>query len=414
MGKRQRLPDPHSPPRSLPHSSSPCGRYDARDMIPIGDSQRRLSTPYVTRVLLVVNALIFLYMLALDPSGTSAVLIIDGDLTTSSALQSHEDAIAYPSSPRDDFTLRYGAVPEFIVGYLNGNNVSHDGVEAFRFNRFTGDRSGGGVDLLDGVLLLLTPLTAMFLHAGWLHVIGNMLFLWVFGTSVEDRLGSWRFAAFYLVGGYAAAAAHIWIDSGDLVPMVGASGAISAVLGAYLLLFPRALVRVFLPIILLIPAVVPAPLMIGIWFALNLISGVGSLTAESVGSGGTAWWAHLGGFVAGMIFIYPFLIGRWRAPRQEVGPTWNLPPGVSGFWRSVSPRERTGFSDMRLPGSADPDLPSSIVVRIRSRPVRSARALRHHSALRVGGLLARRLRRPFRRRRHRQGSIDPYRSFDDH
>ncbi len=390
----------------------PWGLYDARDMIPIGDSRQRSSTPYVTRVLLVMNALIFLYMLTLDQSGTSAVLIIDSDLSTSSTLQSREDAIAYPSSPLDDFTLRYGAVPEFIVGYLNGDNISHDGVEAFRFNRFTGARSSGGIDLLDGVLLLLTPLTAMFLHAGWLHVIGNMLFLWVFGTSVEDRLGSWRFAVFYLVGGYAAAAAHIWIDSGDLVPMVGASGAISAVLGAYLLLFPRALVRVFLPIILLVPAVVPAPLMIGIWFALNLISGVGSLAAESVGSGGTAWWAHLGGFVAGMILIYPFLIGRWRAPRQEVGPTWNVPPGMRGFWRSAGPRERPGFSAVRLPDAAGSNLPSSIVVRIRARSVRPARALRRPPALRVGGLLTRSFRRL--RRRSRQGGIDAYRSFGDH
>ena len=383
-------------------------------MIPIGDSQQRSSTPYVTRVLLVVNALIFLYLLILNQGGTSVVLIIDGDLPPGSIPQSREDAIAYPSSPLDDFTLRYGAVPEFIVGYFNDNNISHDGVEASRFNRFTGDRSGGGIDLLDGVLLLLTPLTAMFLHAGWLHVLGNMLFLWVFGTSVEDRLGGWRFAAFYLIGGYAAAAAHIWIDSGDLLPMVGASGAISAILGAYLLLFPRALVRVFIPIILLVPAVVPAPLMIGIWFALNLISGVGGLAAESVGSGGTAWWAHLGGFVAGMILIYPFLIGRWRAPLQEVGPTWNLPLGMSGFWRSASFRERRGFSDIRSPGSAGPGSPSSIIASIRSRPVGAARSIRRRPALRIGGLLARPFRRPFRRRRYHQGSIDAYRSFDDH
>ena len=378
-------------------------------MIPFGDSQQRTSTPYVTRALLILNALVFLYMLTLNQAGNTAVEIVDGDVLTGARPQGRDDAIAaYPSSPADDFTLRFGAVPEFIVGYLNDNNASHDHVENLRITR-TGRiaEEGAGVSLLDGIFLLLTPLTAMFLHGGWLHVIGNMLFLWVFGDNVEDRMGRWRFALFYLLGGYAAAAAHIYVDSGDLVPMIGASGAISAVLGAYLLLFPRATVRVLIPIVLLIPATVPAPLMIGIWFAFNLISGVGSVAGESVGSGGTAWFAHIGGFLAGMILVYPFLIGRWRAPAQEIGPTWNLPPGMSGRWKPPGLRGPRGLFHSSSSDSADADPP--VVVDIRSRPVRTTPPPRRRRPIpQVGGRLARRLRRK------RKGSIDPYRNFDDH
>ncbi len=285
-------------------------------MIPIRDSQYRLSTPYVTRALIALNVLVFLYMLVLSNATEGFVVIADNDRLS---------ATLYPISERDEFTLRFGAVPELITGQIEGVDDTHDVIEDNRVGLRTRQlQPGRGIDLLDGLFLLITPLTAMFLHGGWLHLIGNMLFLWVFADNVEDRLGHGRFFAFYIITGYLAVAAHILIDSSDLVPLIGASGAISGVLGAYILLFPRAMIQVLIPIIFFIPAVIPAPFMIGFWFVTNLFNGVGSI-AESTGSGGTAWWAHIGGFVAGMLLIYPFLVGRWRAPVREVGPTWNVP-----------------------------------------------------------------------------------------
>ena len=292
-------------------------------MIPIRDSQVRLTTPYVTRALIILNVLIFLCMLTLSTDVRGLVQVVDGDAVVAGQEPASQ---IYPISARADFILQFGAVPEFISGQLNGNDIAHDVVEQQRFSTRGVPVDRGGINLLDGWFLLLTPLTAMFLHGGWLHIIGNMLFLWVFGDNVEDRLGHVRFAVFYLVSGFAATAAQIWIGGGDLVPMIGASGAVSGILGAYLLLFPRAMVQVLIPIILIIPAVIPAPLMIGFWFLLNLFSGFGEIARETSGSGGTAWWAHIGGFVAGLALVYPFLVGRWRAPVGETGPTWNLPP----------------------------------------------------------------------------------------
>ena len=298
-------------------------------MIPIRTSQWHFGTAYVVRSFLLLNVLIFLFMLMMDPGqGRTAVLVVDGDALTEGT---PSRPVQYPSSSRDDFTIRYGAVPEIIVGFLDGNNATHEFIEDNRFSRSGRIHGEGiGIDLLDGFLLLFTPLTAMFIHAGWLHLIGNMLFLWVFGRSVEGRLGHLRFALFYLVVGYLAAAAHIFFDSSDLLPMIGASGAISGILGAHLLLFPRVMVQVLVPIILLIPLVIPGPVMIGFWFIINFFNGISSIASETSGSGGTAWFAHLGGFAAGLLLVYPFLIGRWRAPIGELSPNWNLPPMISG------------------------------------------------------------------------------------
>ena len=342
-------------------------------MIPIRDSQWRRSTPYVTRALIILNIFVFLAMLAMNDDVRSGVLIADGDALAESRLGART---VYPSSPRDDFTLRFGAVPEFITGYLDGNDRSHDVTEDFRITAQGQVATGNGIDLLDGLLLLLTPLTAMFIHAIGssiisFHLIGNMLFLWVFADNVEDRLGHWRFLLFYFVTGYAAAAAHIWIDSGDLLPMIGASGAISGVLGAYLILFPRAKVLVLIPLLFFIPAVIPAPLMIGLWFVLNLIPGIGSVVAESTGSsGGTAWFAHIGGFIAGAILIYPFLTGRWRAPVGEIGPTWNLPPGLPHPFR----RRRLTPVETEERGGEQSAQPAKVIRLARWRAIRRRRA----------------------------------------
>ena len=145
-----------------------------------------------------------------------------------------------------------------------------------------------------------TLLSSMFLHGGWMHLLGNMLYLWIFGNNVEDSMGHLRFVLFYLSCGVVAAFAQAYPDPGSTIPMIGASGAISGVLGAYLLLHPRARVLVLLPLGYLSQLVhLPAMLVLGFWFLLQLLN---TLLAAP-GSGGVAWGAHLGGFVAGMVLI---------------------------------------------------------------------------------------------------------------
>jgi membrane associated rhomboid family serine protease len=149
-----------------------------------------------------------------------------------------------------------------------------------------------------------TIFTSMFLHGSWLHLIGTMLFLWIFGNNIEDSVGHVKFVFFYLLCGIAAAAAQVAINPDSLVPMIGASGAVSGVLGAYLLLFPRARVLVLLPIWIFIKFVyVPAWLMLIFWFVLQLLSGAATVRMHG---GAVAFWAHIGGFVAGLILIPVF------------------------------------------------------------------------------------------------------------
>jgi len=151
----------------------------------------------------------------------------------------------------------------------------------------------------------LTALTSMFMHGSWLHLLGNMLFLWIFGNNVEDALGKVRYLLFYLVGGFAATAAQTFVtlayasDADAAIPNVGASGAVSAVLGAYLLLLPRAKV---LTIIFFILREVPAVLFLGIWFAFQLLDGSASIAHPEQG-GGVAFFAHIGGFVFGFLVV---------------------------------------------------------------------------------------------------------------
>ena len=162
---------------------------------------------------------------------------------------------------------------------------------------------------------LTTVLTSMFLHGGWLHLIGNMWFLWIFGDNVEDRLGSVRFIFFYLAGGLVAAALHYFTNSDSRLPTVGASGAIAAVLGAYAIAFPRARVVTLVPFFPFFQVMaLPAIVVLGLWFVLQLFSDALSL-AWSAG-GGVAWWAHIGGFAFGMIVMA--LIGRRDHRRATV------------------------------------------------------------------------------------------------
>jgi len=152
----------------------------------------------------------------------------------------------------------------------------------------------------------LSFFTSMFLHGGWMHLIGNMVFLYVFGDNIEDRFGHGKYLFFYLTCGCAAAATQVTAAPESLVPMVGASGAIAGVLGAYVILYPRAKILTLIPIFFFLQLVeLPAFLFLGIWFLMQMFSGVLSLQIGG-DAGGVAWWAHIGGFAAGAVLL-PFL-----------------------------------------------------------------------------------------------------------
>lgn len=157
----------------------------------------------------------------------------------------------------------------------------------------------------DVIAAALPFVSSVFLHGGWLHLIGNMWFLWIFGDNVEDKLGRGRFLIFYLFCGVGAAAVQMYASPLSGIPIIGASGAIAGVLGSYFLLFPKAKVLTLLPIFFFLTTVeIPAVLFLGLWFVLQILNGTLSVAGGS--EGGVAWWAHVGGFVAGMLLVFPF------------------------------------------------------------------------------------------------------------
>lgn len=180
----------------------------------------------------------------------------------------------------DEFIKQYAVIPTDIVASVTGQHLAL--------------RPLGGL------------FTSMFLHAGWLHLGGNMLYLWVFGDNIEDKLGHGRYVLFYLLCGLVSSGLYIYVDPHSAVPTIGASGAISGVLGAYLLLFPKARVLTVIPIFIFLQFIeMPAILVLGLWFVLQFFSGLASIGDQTTASGGIAWWAHIGGFVAGLILILP-------------------------------------------------------------------------------------------------------------
>ena len=166
--------------------------------------------------------------------------------------------------------------------------------------------------------IYLTLLTSMFMHASWMHIIGNMLYLWIFGDNIEDRIGHGKFIAFYLLSGLAASAAHILVGADSVIPSLGASGAIAGVLGAYLILFPKRKVKVLMARQIV---EMPAFIVLGLWILLQVFSQISVVGGEG---GGVAYMAHIGGFIAGVVLI--FLLGGRRAP-----PPKDVLPG--GFAR---------------------------------------------------------------------------------
>jgi membrane associated rhomboid family serine protease len=255
-------------------------------MIPVGDRLPTRTIPYVNIALIVVNFLLFFYELTLNtqaPFGRPSEL----DLW-------FQDWGTVPACLTDSLGLKPDVDPRALAVLCNGDRT------------------------------LLTPFTSMFIHAGWLHILGNMLFLWVFGDNVEDALGHLRYLVFYVVVGLAAAAAQVALNMNDFVPMVGASGAIAGVMGAYLVMYPQARIAVVIPFFWFLGApYVPAVALIGVWFLMQLMSGVGSIGYATGGGGGVAWWAHIGGFLAGLLLVS--LFRRGRPPRRRYywrGRSW--------------------------------------------------------------------------------------------
>ncbi len=168
-------------------------------------------------------------------------------------------------------------------------------------------------------LRLSSLLTSMFLHGGWMHVLGNMLFLWVFGRNLEDLIGGWRFLLFYLVCGLAAAVVHVVLNPYSRVPTIGASGAIAGVMGAYLIRFPRSSIITLVTLFVFITTMeIPSWLLLLYWFAIQFFSGLGSLAQTDYTGGGVAWFAHVGGFISGMLLVRLFPgRPRWRSWYDE-------------------------------------------------------------------------------------------------
>ena len=246
-------------------------------MIPIGDDNRgRTSTPYVNYVLIVINLIVF--------------IIFQG------------------MGENLEFTYAFSTVPQEIVS----------GEDLVTENQVFQDLSTGQEFILPGlqptpISVYITLFTAMFMHGGWAHIGGNMLYLWIFGDNLEDRLGHGRYLAFYLLCGLLASLAHVFasVFFGDnlQIPSLGASGAIAGVLGGYLLLFPRNRVTV---ILVRVVTQVRAIFAVGLWFVLQLVGGLGTLSG---GSDGVAYAAHIGGFIAGLALIKLFAAGR--APQHH-------------------------------------------------------------------------------------------------
>jgi membrane associated rhomboid family serine protease len=164
-----------------------------------------------------------------------------------------------------------------------------------------------------------TVFTSMFLHGGWMHILGNMWYLWIFGDNVEDRLGHGRYLVFYLLCGVVAALAQTAVNPSSQVPTIGASGAIAGVMGAYFLLYPRSRVLTLVWLFIFIEVIeIPAIYFLGFWFLMQLFSGAGSIAHTTGTEGGVAFWAHVAGFVAGLATVFVF-----RRPERQRVEWWN-------------------------------------------------------------------------------------------
>jgi membrane associated rhomboid family serine protease len=227
-------------------------------MFPLKDDTPRLTAPMVNYFLIAANALVFLFEISL------------------------------PSAAQKTFFYDFGLVPARVAALLNG----------------AAPHAHAHLHAVSPELVMLPMLTSMFLHAGWFHLISNMWFLWIFGRTIEDTLGHFPYLVFYLTCGVAGALAQTVLQPGSMTPTVGASGAIAGVMGGYFVLYPRARV---LMLFFVFFVWLPAWMVLGYWFVLQFLSGVGTaLVAGGRDAGGVAFWEHVGGFVAGVVLVRLF------------------------------------------------------------------------------------------------------------
>ena len=254
-------------------------------MIPLKDNIPTERFPVLTVALIVINVLMFFFFQEANFSFSGAAV-------------------------DEQNVVDYGAIPY---------EITHPGEQCERAGFGTLECSEGN----DGPSTWLTLFTSMFMHGGLLHIAGNMLFLWIFGNNIEDAMGRVKFILFYLGGGLAATLAQVLIDTSATVPSIGASGAVAAVLGGYALLYPRARVVTLIIIIVFITVIeLPALLVLGLWFLMQLYYGSSEL-AQPVAGGGVAYWAHIGGFVFGLALVK--LLARRENPNYG---SYNPRPGV--------------------------------------------------------------------------------------
>ena len=246
-------------------------------MIPLKDDAPRITTPYITWLLLATNVGIFLFewMMGMD----------------------------YGREALDSFLRVFGLVPVKVTILLGGGHVPARLVSRL------------GVHVVTAGAALLPFFTSMFLHASWLHVIANMWALWIFGDNVEDHLGHFTYLMMYLLCGLAGGVTHTMLNSGSTVPIVGASGAIAGIMGAYFVLYPKARVLMLVPFFFVFFVWLPAWVVLGYWFVVQFLSGAAtSIASTHTSGGGVAFWAHVGGFVAGLVLIklFPSRPRRYR------------------------------------------------------------------------------------------------------
>jgi len=273
-------------------------------MLPIRDSTRRQRIPLVTVGLIAANVIAFLFW---QPTLRHEV---DAELA------------------QQTFFWCHGQIPYELAHQVPLARSGADGrIEIAKDYSVTVADAGQLQGYLGrecpGKNIWLSILSAMFLHAGWLHLGGNMLFLWIFGDNVEDALGKLGYLAFYLIGGVAAGALQFVLGPNSTIPNVGASGAIAAVLGAYIVLYPRARILTAVFFFLITVIELPATVVLGLWFVLQLFQGVSALAGQV--NSGVAYWAHVGGFGFGAVVALLFLRGRRRP--AVVPPSFPTYPG---------------------------------------------------------------------------------------
>jgi len=262
-------------------------------LIPVHDQNPTRTTPIVTWLLIAINFVVFVFF---EP--IAAPPLLGGGTTQAEACQELH------------FFRQWAAIPQELT--------SNDPLDAT-----AGPPVSGGCRAVPATYTkvpVLSVLTAMFLHGSWLHLLGNMLFLFVFGNNVEDRLGRARYLLFYLLCGYLATYAFAFSDAHSTETLVGASGAIAGVLGAYLLLFPRARVTSLVPFLFFLPFQLPAWIVLGSWFLLQYLYASGAGVAQETS---VAYLAHVAGFIAGMVLVIAFGGLRARQPPAPPPPAWD-------------------------------------------------------------------------------------------